>query len=135
MDELLKFFHARKSAYRTAVRRFDEVIYTPYSYDLKPHSRSGSQADGMANPEHSSSGGEGSRLLQNVPENNAEMDFSLPVDTRPGGKRKVKRFETVQDEGQADVFLFEYGVGSFLFGRFGYTYLTASIFRPLLCGE
>ncbi|KIJ39005.1 hypothetical protein M422DRAFT_781155 [Sphaerobolus stellatus SS14] len=110
MDELLKFFHARKSAYRTAVRRFDEVIYTPYSYDHKPHSRAGSEALENVNDNHRNSGADGSRILHDIPEDNMEVDFSSPVETRNSGrKRKVKRFETVQDEGQADVFLFEYG--------------------------
>lgn len=36
MDDLMKFFLARKSAYHTAPQLFDEVLYTPYSYDSKP---------------------------------------------------------------------------------------------------
>jgi len=77
------------------VRRFDEVIYTPYSYDL--FSRQGSEAETQR---------ETSRLLDDIPEH---VDFTSPVETR--GKRKTKRFQTAQEEGQrqADVFLFEYG--------------------------
>ncbi|KAG9127810.1 hypothetical protein FRC07_009002 [Ceratobasidium sp. 392] len=36
MDDLMKFFMARKAAYHTAPQLFDEVLYTPYSYDSKP---------------------------------------------------------------------------------------------------
>jgi uncharacterized Rmd1/YagE family protein len=35
MDDLMKFFMARKTAYHTAPQLFDEVLYTPYSYDTK----------------------------------------------------------------------------------------------------
>ncbi|KAG9015077.1 hypothetical protein FRB90_004885 [Tulasnella sp. 427] len=40
MPDLLKFFMARKEAYRTAPKQFDEVIYTPYSYESTPSSSS-----------------------------------------------------------------------------------------------
>ncbi|KAG8901570.1 hypothetical protein FRC00_006217 [Tulasnella sp. 408] len=40
MPELLKFFMARKEAYRTAPKQFDEVIYTTYSYESTPTSSS-----------------------------------------------------------------------------------------------
>ena len=33
MDDLMKFFHARRSAYHTNPKLIDEVIYTPYVYD------------------------------------------------------------------------------------------------------
>ncbi|KAG8903047.1 hypothetical protein FRB99_003795 [Tulasnella sp. 403] len=36
MPELMKFFMARKEAYSTAPKQFDEVIYTPYSYEGSP---------------------------------------------------------------------------------------------------
>ncbi|GJJ10526.1 hypothetical protein Clacol_004752 [Clathrus columnatus] len=108
MDDLLKFFHARKSAYRTAVRRFDEVIYTPYSYDLKTQQRTGPGAD--PNPEANTTT-DRDFLVSITP----ETDHSPPVSPnesarRPDTKPKIKRFQTEQTEGEADVFLFEYGV-------------------------
>ena len=33
MDDLMKFFHARRSAYHTNPKLIDEVIYTSYVYD------------------------------------------------------------------------------------------------------
>ena len=33
MQELLKFFNARRSAYHTAPKLIEDVIYTPYAYE------------------------------------------------------------------------------------------------------
>src|SRR5262249_22795987 len=106
---------------RTAVRRFDEVIYTPYSYDLRPHLRQDPEAGSGAGKsvleitigEH-----ETNRLLPDIAENQRfghdhALDFAFPASR---GKRKATRFQTLQEEGhqgQAYVFLFEYGVGIF----------------------
>ncbi|KAF8512658.1 hypothetical protein BU17DRAFT_77359 [Hysterangium stoloniferum] len=108
MDDLLKFFHARKSAYRTAVRRFDEVIYTPYTYDLKSQTRNGSVEDAIYDP-----AGSTDRVLPSLPgmnEATVDLELASPVETRdPGMKPRAKRFQNQQPEGEADVFLFEYG--------------------------
>jgi uncharacterized Rmd1/YagE family protein len=106
MDDLLKFFHARKSAYRTAVRRFDEVIYTPYTYDLKSQNRNGSVAVSIHDPEEST---DREPSLPTIHE--SAVYSASPVETRrPEIKLRGKRFQNQQPEGEADVFLFEYGV-------------------------
>lgn len=112
MDDLLKFFHARKSAYRTAVRRFDEVIYTPYSYDLKSQQqRSTLGTDPTVDP---GSNSDRERDLRGLSISETSHLVSVPPEesTRPPEtKPKIKRFQTEQTE-EADVFLFEYGVGT-----------------------
>ena len=113
MDDLLKFFHARKSAYRTAVRRFDEVIYTPYTYDLKSQKRNGSAGGGGSLHDLAESIDRVAPPLPTIQETAADSAAS-PAETRdPRTKLKVQRFQNQQPEGQADVFLFEYGVRAF----------------------
>jgi hypothetical protein len=109
MDELMKFFHARKTAYRTAVRRFDEAIYTPYTYELsKPHAQNASEVPSIpaaiSLPETPVS-------QLDVPGSGEDRDATSPMDTRiPETKHKLSRFHNQQPEGESDVFLFEYGV-------------------------
>lgn len=106
MDDLLKFFHARKSAYRTAVRRFDEVIYTPYSYDLKTQQHTTSDVDPSANL---GSNSDRDYLISINSETNLAPVSIDEMTRRSETKPKIKRFQTEQTEGEADVFLFEYG--------------------------
>ncbi|KAF8589106.1 DUF155-domain-containing protein [Ramaria rubella] len=108
MDDLLKFFHARKSAYRTAVRRFDEAIYTPYTYDLsKAQSRTVSETPSI----HDVVDAPEIPIPQlNVPQTEEDTEISSPTDTRsPETKQRFPRFHNQQSEGEADIFLFEYG--------------------------
>jgi len=101
MDELMKFFHARKSVYRSNARRFDEAIYTPYTYDPpKPQS---------VLPTPSAETGD----LLGVPELNSEAaDTTSPIETRPKQQR-TSRFHNQQLEGESEIYLFEYGVSIF----------------------
>lgn len=109
MDELLKFFHARKTAYRTAVRRFDEVIYTPYTYDL---STSNLQTASTVPSLHDPNNLPGTPVVQlSSPEPGEDRDVTTPLDTRDAeSKQRLSRFHVQQPEGESDVFLFEYGV-------------------------
>lgn len=106
MDDLMKFFHARKTAYRTAARRFDEAIYTPYTYDLSAshtHTRQSSR-----DPINVS---ETAISQSNVPESGGAT-----IDARsPEVKQRISRFQNQQPEGESDVFLFEYGVVVFFY--------------------
>lgn len=103
MDDLMKFFHARKTAYRTAARRFDEAIYTPYTYDLSAsHTHTGQSSRDPINVS------ETVISQSNVPESGGA---TLPIDARsPEVKQRISRFQNQQPEGESDVFLFEYGV-------------------------
>lgn len=112
MDELMKFFRARKLAYRTAVRRFDEAIYTPYTYDLfKSNTQTTSEVPSIrdsTNPPVTIS-------QLNIPESGEDGDAASPADVRsPETKQKPSRFHNQQLEGESDVFLFEYGVAAIL---------------------
>ncbi|KAH7105188.1 DUF155-domain-containing protein [Auriculariales sp. MPI-PUGE-AT-0066] len=89
LPELLKFFAARRNSNKTAARRIDNVVYTPYSYpDL-------SQSDTF---EPAAAAAEGDLL--GVPELNT-------------GKKKRQRFDpksgTEDSQGGAEVFMYEYG--------------------------
>lgn len=47
MEDLMKFFNARKSAYHTAPRRIESVIYTPYSYDSGRRDTTGGDSEDL----------------------------------------------------------------------------------------
>lgn len=105
----MKFFRARKSAYRTAVRRLDEAIYTPYTYELSKSnvqvtSEAPSTRDPTNHPEITVS-------HLDVSESGENGDLAPPADIpSPQIKQKPSRFHNQQAEGESDVFLFEYGV-------------------------
>ncbi|KAG6861290.1 hypothetical protein C0995_001844 [Termitomyces sp. Mi166 len=86
MDDLMKFFNARRNAYHTNPKLIDEVIYTPYVYEPPI-------ADGDIG-NHNATGD-----LLGVPELRA--DDALTPKTR-----KIK-FDTTATE--AEIFLFDYG--------------------------
>lgn len=92
MDDLMKFFNARKSAYHTNPKLIDEVIYTPYVYD-PPSSN---------DPRHSR------------PDNHTPTGDLLGIaELRQNGgddegkRRKKSKFDTTAAE--AEIFLFAYG--------------------------
>ena len=104
MNDLIKFFNARRNAYSTDPKLIDEVIYTPYRYDPSPpqstHTHTQTQppattGDLLGIPElnpHSESGnghGEG-----------AEWNG-------PAKRKKKSNFDTTAAE--AEIFMFEYG--------------------------
>lgn len=109
MDELIKFFHARKSAYHTSVRRFDEVIYTPYTYHP---AKSQSVHFDTPNP------GTGDLLGipgLNAPDLGDDSNTTSPGDTHnPLTQQKLGRFRNQQPAGESEIFLFEYGVSILL---------------------
>ena len=95
MNDLMKFFIARKSAYHTNPKLIDEVIYTPYVYDPLP---SAGQDQGKAAYDSHSPTGD----LLGIP----ELREQFRVDDRPAKKSKSK-FDTTSPE--AEIFLFPYG--------------------------
>ncbi|KAG2003312.1 hypothetical protein CC2G_003923 [Coprinopsis cinerea AmutBmut pab1-1] len=94
MNDLMKFFVARKNAYHTNPKLIDEVIYTPYVYDpplsAQDHSKPGINS-------HAPTGD-----LLGIPELREEYDTEDP----PRKKSKSK-FDTTATE--AEIFLFPYG--------------------------
>ena len=104
MNDLLKFFNARRNAYSTDPKLIDEVIYTPYRYDPSPpqsaHTHAHTQppattGDLLGIPElHPHSGtangnGEGAEWT--------------------GATRKKKRSNFDTTAAEAEIFMFEYG--------------------------
>lgn len=112
MDDLMKFFLARKSAYHTAPQLFDEVLYTPYSYDSKP-SPDNSKAKSTSN----------SGDLLGVPELAPANDVASPelytshLDTQSSseiytpqhGNKYTADKPWADEPTQPEVFLFAYG--------------------------
>ncbi|KAG6899206.1 hypothetical protein C0993_012334 [Termitomyces sp. T159_Od127] len=84
MEDLMKFFMARRNAYHTNPKLIDEIIYTPYVYEPPI-------ADDVSN--HDVTGD-----LLGVPELRA--DVSAP-------KARKNKFDTTSTE--AEIFLFDYG--------------------------
>ncbi|EJD54832.1 DUF155-domain-containing protein [Auricularia subglabra TFB-10046 SS5] len=82
LDELMKFFTARRNTNKTAARRIDNALYTPYVYTDPPRQSSAPTGDLLGVPELADGG-------QN-------------------GKKKRKRFDAGA-ESSSEVFLFEYG--------------------------
>jgi uncharacterized Rmd1/YagE family protein len=86
--------NARKNAYHTEPQEFDEVIYTPYSYQHTPREtgRPSVVGDLLGQPD-----------LFSTTETHAETDDKE--------KKKRSRFDGVGEENpKSEVFIFEYGV-------------------------
>ncbi|KAJ3504534.1 hypothetical protein NMY22_g17892 [Coprinellus aureogranulatus] len=93
MNDLMKFFQARKKAYHTNPKLIDDVIYTPYVYDPPTNAQ---------DPSHSSSTSRApTGDLLGIPELR-EADG----EERPTKKAKSK-FDTAGSE--AEIFMFSYG--------------------------
>ncbi|KAM6492419.1 putative ACR, YagE family COG1723 domain containing protein [Amanita muscaria] len=94
MNELMKFFNARKLAYHTNAKMIDEVIYTPYIYDPPV---------GQDAREHHIDGSLTGDLL-GIPELRPPKDSD---DVSTVRKKKKSKFDTTATE--AEIFLFPYG--------------------------
>jgi uncharacterized Rmd1/YagE family protein len=113
MDDLMKFFLARKSAYLTAPQLFDEVLYTPYSYDSKSPTE-------QPRPKPVTSEGDLLGVPELAPADN--LDITSPelytpeldthtspeIYTSPNGKHSSIKPWT-EEPTQPEVFLFAYG--------------------------
>ncbi|CAE6406022.1 unnamed protein product [Rhizoctonia solani] len=113
MDDLMKFFLARKSAYFTAPQLFDEVLYTPYSYDSKSpteqprHKPVASEGDLLGVPELAPA----DNLSITSPElYTPQLDThpSPEIYTSPNGKHSSGK-PWAEEPTQPEVFLFAYG--------------------------
>ncbi len=93
MDELMKFFNARKPAYHTNPKMIDEVIYTPYMYD-PPND----QGDVRQHSDGSATGD-----LLGIPELRMN-NFDEVTTVR---KKRKSKFDTTASE--AEIYLFPYG--------------------------
>ena len=90
MNDLMKFFNARRNAYHTDAKLIDDVIYTPYVYD--PPSNT---------PIHSAPTGD----LLGIPEIRVQGDSEN--NRMATKKKKFSKFDTTASE--AEIFMFEYG--------------------------
>ena len=91
MNDLMKFFNARRNAYHTDPRMLDDVIYTPYVYEL-----SSSRDNRTSHPPTGD-------LLGITELRDAASDRT--GDTKQ--KRKSSKFDVTANE--AEIFMFSYG--------------------------
>ena len=92
MNDLMKFFNARRNAYHTDAKLIDNVIYTPYVYDPPSNVHAVSI--------HSAPIGD----LLGIPEIRVQGDSE---NNRVSTKKKSSKFDTTASE--AEIFMFEYG--------------------------
>jgi len=102
MNDLLKFFNARRNAYHTDPKLIDDVIYTPYVYDPPPSSSSNPHEPSTR--QHLAPTGD----LLGIPELREDVEEEEYTDT-PSKKRSkgTSKFDTTATE--AEIFLFDYG--------------------------
>ncbi|PPQ68916.1 hypothetical protein CVT24_007660 [Panaeolus cyanescens] len=94
MNDLMKFFNARRTAYHTDPKLIDDVIYTPYRYDPPPNSNEPRQPVSIAPTGD----------LLGIPEFHEGAEEHH---TSPPVKRKSTKFDTTATE--AEIFMFDYG--------------------------
>lgn len=92
----MKFFNARRNAYHTNPKLIDDVIYTPYVYELQPKSSDNRQPH--SNPVPTGD-------LLGIP----ELRQETPDDDDQTVRKKKRRsfFDTTAHE--AEIFMFQYG--------------------------
>jgi uncharacterized Rmd1/YagE family protein len=91
MNDLMKFFNARRNAYHTDPKMLDDVIYTPYVYELS------SSRDNRPSPASHPPTGD---LL-------GITEFRDPRNEDIKQKRKSSKFDVTANE--AEIFMFSYG--------------------------
>ncbi|TFY74714.1 hypothetical protein EWM64_g9299 [Hericium alpestre] len=104
----MKFFNARRTSYHTNPRKIDDVIYTPYIYDLSPRSsphepRPPSKVRWQSD-DHQAQAQTGDLL--GVPELRPTSEAEDHQDTQTQ-RRKRSKFDQTADE--AEIFLFPFG--------------------------
>jgi uncharacterized Rmd1/YagE family protein len=123
LAELERFFNARRASHRTDPKLFDEVIYTPYSFNgprPSPNPRSEGVGDLLGIPELEISEATGDVPKWNLkpgqthdtaePSLHPESSHDIMHESRPRRTRRRVKFDKVgQDHLDAEVFLFEYG--------------------------
>ncbi|KXN89145.1 Sporulation protein RMD1 [Leucoagaricus sp. SymC.cos] len=95
MNELMKFFNARRNAYHASPKLIDEVIYTPYIYEIQPKDNDSRQPHSGPVP---------TADLLEIPELRQE---TLEDDDRTVKRKRKSFFNTTAYE--AEIFMFQYG--------------------------
>ncbi|KAF8899762.1 hypothetical protein CPB84DRAFT_1836749 [Gymnopilus junonius] len=93
MNDLMKFFGARRHAYHTDPKLIDDVIYTPYMYDPP----SNAQEDRQSHAPHAPTGD-----LLGIPELRENIESK-----NEDNKKRRSKFDTTATV--AEIFLFDYG--------------------------
>ena len=96
MSDLMKFFHARRTAYHTSPKLIDQVIYTPYLYDPPAQ-------DPRPMPNGAKSETQPLLAAQELPYVEEDLE-QQPSRVR---RRKGKFYST---PAEAEIFLFDYGI-------------------------
>ena len=96
MNDLMKFFNARRNAYHTDAKLIDEVIYSPYVYDLPTNMHADWQSS-----THSAPTGD----LLGIPELREHEDSEN--NRMKIKKKKPSKFDMTASE--AEIFIFDYG--------------------------
>ena len=115
----MRFFNARRSTYHTNPRIIDDVIYTPYAYDLSgsrhvhfsSQSQYASDSTEVPAPARATEGD-----LLGVPEfapgestSNGPHDETLDAAQSDAAKRKRKKSKFEEMPTEAEIFMFQYG--------------------------
>ena len=95
MNDLMKFFNARRNAYHTDAKLLDNVIYTPYVYDPPPNMHAIWQQPSLL----------ATGDLLGIPELREQGDSEN--NRLPTKKKNSSKFDTTASE--AEIFMFEYG--------------------------
>ncbi|KAG9006552.1 hypothetical protein FRB94_000646 [Tulasnella sp. JGI-2019a] len=131
LSDLMKFFMARKEAYLTAPKQFDEVIYTPYSYESSSSLSPRKTLKSLIKPRTSSKRSVREGDLLGIPElreeearaeaeDAAANDEDYDDTTQPSSPTTMRLLDNlgktrfgaaIEDEAATspEVFLFEYG--------------------------
>ena len=95
MNELMKFFNARRNGYHTSPKLVDDVIYTPYIYEIQSQNRVSGHAGSVPSGD-----------LLGISELRQE---TLEDDDKTIRRRRKRRnfFNVATHE--AEIFMFQYG--------------------------
>ncbi|KAB5590841.1 Sad1-interacting factor 2 [Ceratobasidium theobromae] len=113
MDDLMKFFMARKAAYHTAPQLFDEVLYTPYSYDAKTPNEQpkpvATSGDLLGVPELAPADTPADTPAPELYTPQLDTHTSPEIYTSPNNGKYLTARPWTEEPTQPEVFLFAYG--------------------------
>ena len=115
MEDLLKFFQARRSAYHTQPRFVDDVLYTTYSYkSLSPQEISHTQSSSVRDTTDHGQTKVGDLLgapdivIRDPASNENTSNLNDVTTSTPRTRKRRKPFDAGGGQ-DAEIFMFEYG--------------------------